>query len=363
MKKFLAVLLGIFIFLGAAIYYIHLNVYASGGTPKVESQQQLKHEILKNLNEVKPDFTIQTKYPIYKAKEAEQQLKSVFKEISSVGNYGFGNLDGYSYYISSNMGFTKIEIKTFYLTTADQEKKMHHKVKKIIQNNHVQKMTDFEKVFFINGYLASHIEYSEDATHGGHSAYAALFDHKAVCQGYALAADLLLRESGLQTKYITGKVKGENHAWNKVKLDGKWYNLDITWNDPMPDRGERYRLNYFLISDNQLAKDHMWNYDSLFQAKSKKYEGLMNAQAFTVDNNNVFYTLPNDSNLYKWNTTTRQKSVLLQHVMPLQNIEAKDHWLLLKDYTGNMSKVKEDGTQYSGTIFASINQYTESASK
>lgn len=359
MKRFLALLLGLMLCLGTA-GYLHYDVYADDDVPAITTESQIKQEVLANLDQVNLEFTIPTKIPIYKSKEVEKMFKNVINEISSTANYGFGNLTGYSYYISSKMGFVQIKVDAYYLTTQEQENKISRKVEKIVKNNHLKEKSDFEKVYFVNQYIASHTEYSSDATDGGHSAYAALFDHKAVCQGYALAAYRLLIEAGVETKYITGQVKDSNHAWNKVKIDGKWYNLDITWNDPMPDRGDRYRLNYFLISDQQLAKDHTWKYRSENPATSNKYEFLMNAQAFDIHNNAFYYTLQNDSNFYKWNMKTNKKTVLFQNYMPLKYIDIHGKWLTLENFNGDIAQVKTDGSNYTGFTQNTVNRWASS---
>ncbi|MGX9133927.1 transglutaminase domain-containing protein [Rummeliibacillus sp. JY-2-4R] len=361
MKRFLASLLGILLVLGT-VFYLRYDVYAdaNANAPAITNQAQLKQEILKNLDQVKPEFIIPTKIPVYKTKEAEKMFKDVMKELSSTANYGYGNLNGYSYYISSNMGYVQIKFKSFYLTNTKQEKMINQEVKKIVETNQLKKMSDFEKVYFVNGYLASHIAYSENATNGGHTAYDALFDHKAVCQGYALAAYRILTEAGVETRYITGKVHDQNHAWNKVKLNGKWYNLDITWNDPMPDRGDRYRLNYFLISDQQLAKDHTWNYRTIDAATSKNYEFLMNAQAFTLDKNVLYFTEQSDANFYKWNLNTNKKTVLFQNYLPVKYIQKSGNWLTLESFNGNYAKVKSDGSNFTGYTENNINNLTAS---
>lgn len=47
------------------------------------------------------------------------------------------------------------------------------------------------------------------------------------------------------------------HAWNKVKVDGKWYWIDVTWDAPVPDRpGTVFRYDYFMISEEQMNRDH-----------------------------------------------------------------------------------------------------------
>ncbi|WP_146551918.1 transglutaminase domain-containing protein [Rummeliibacillus sp. SL167] len=362
MKRFLALLLGFLLCLGTA-GYLHYDVYADDDIPAVTTKAQIKQEVLKNLDQVNPDFTISTKIPIYQSKEVDEMFKNIIDELSTTANYGFGNLTGYSYYISSKMGFIQIKVEAFYLTTPQQEQKINRKIAYIVKHNHLKEMTDFEKVYFVNKYIASHTKYSSDATDGGHSAYAVLFDHKAVCQGYALAAYRILTEAGVETKYITGQVKGSNHAWNKVKVNGKWYNLDITWNDPMPDRGDRYRLNYFLISDQQLAKDHVWKYRSETPATSQKYEFLMNAQAFNIGKNNFYYTLQNDSNFYKWNMKKNKKTVLFQNYIPLKYIDIHGQWLTLKDFDGDTAQAKIDGSDYTGFTQVAFHDFASSLKK
>jgi hypothetical protein len=72
----------------------------------------------------------------------------------------------------------------------------------------------------------------------------------AICTGYAEAAQTLLGE--LEVEAIT--VHNDDHAWNMVQLDGAWYHLDVTWDDPVPDEPGRVVYNYFLVSDGTLSE-------------------------------------------------------------------------------------------------------------
>lgn len=64
-----------------------------------------------------------------------------------------------------------------------------------------------------------------------HSAYAAMVDGKAVCDGYSKAYQYLLYKVGINSHIATGTGGGGGHAWNLVQLDGKWYYTDLTWGD------------------------------------------------------------------------------------------------------------------------------------
>lgn len=82
---------------------------------------------------------------------------------------------------------------------------------------------------------------------------------KAVCDGYTHAFDLLCYLSGIDCLKIAGTANGGGHAWNKVELDGVWYNVDVTWDDPVViGGGDMLRYDYFLVSDETLARDHQW---------------------------------------------------------------------------------------------------------
>ena len=70
-----------------------------------------------------------------------------------------------------------------------------------------------------------------------------------VCNGYAMATFYLCNKAGVETRFIRGIGGNDtkvNHAWNAVKIDGKWYNIDVTWDDK---GGFGISYEYFLKSD------------------------------------------------------------------------------------------------------------------
>jgi len=81
----------------------------------------------------------------------------------------------------------------------------------------------------------------------------------AVCEGYAELFCLLCIYADLPCMIVTGQYEDANHMWNLVKADGRWYHVDCTLDDPMPDRGELVRQTYFMKSDAEFAADgHRW---------------------------------------------------------------------------------------------------------
>ena len=128
-------------------------------------------------------------------------------------------------------------------------------------------MSEYEMVKAIHDYIVNNTQYDYDRLLNGtvpdisHSPLGVLQYGVAVCQGYAYAFELLCDLSGIECDFVGGVAGGGGHAWNQVKVDGKWYNVDTTWDDPI------YYFNgvltpylsydSFLVSDAVLYQDHV----------------------------------------------------------------------------------------------------------
>lgn len=65
---------------------------------------------------------------------------------------------------------------------------------------------------------------------------------------------------GYECVCVVGGASGIDHMWNMVKLEGQWYHVDVTWDDPvMSDGSHALKYNYFLISDARIKLDHSIN--------------------------------------------------------------------------------------------------------
>lgn len=95
--------------------------------------------------------------------------------------------------------------------------------------------TRYEKLKSIYDYLCNTVRYVDSNT-TEHSAYGALVDKAAVCEGYARAFKALCEREGIPCKLVSGQGVAstgiESHMWNAVQMeDGKWYGVDATWGD------------------------------------------------------------------------------------------------------------------------------------
>lgn len=122
-----------------------------------------------------------------------------------------------------------------------------------------------ENLKIVHDYLVDTIEY--DATSGKniYNIYGALIDKKSVCEGYARAYKTILDEIGIESIIVCGTGRNsagetESHAWNYVKIEGIWYAIDVTWDDPVII-GNRYltdtmKYSYFLKGSDEFFADH-----------------------------------------------------------------------------------------------------------
>ena len=127
--------------------------------------------------------------------------------------------------------------------------------------------TQWEQIKYLHDYLIFNCNYGEDGKIP-FTAYGALVDGSATCQGYADAMHLLLARAGFETCFTIGRGDNINytHKWNYVKLDdGKWYILDPTWADPTGKTDPDYICyDYFMISDDVILQDHAMKFDNAY---------------------------------------------------------------------------------------------------
>lgn len=124
----------------------------------------------------------------------------------------------------------------------------------------------YEDIKMVHDYLVSTIEYdSSSSGRNIYNIYGALVDKKCVCEGYAKALKYLLDGMGIENTIVIGiatntEGQSENHAWNYVKLNGAWYAIDSTWDDPIIIGNgyvsENVRYRYFLKGSNTMNVNH-----------------------------------------------------------------------------------------------------------
>lgn len=158
------------------------------------------------------------------------------------------------------------------------------------------------------------IENNESALNGGklgvfgrknmrsHTAYGVLIQGVSVCQGYSLAFKLFMDKLGIENQIVASD--SMEHQWNTVKIDGKWYHVDVTHDDPTfpPQNGglgqEQFLVQHknFLVSDETLLVGHNPDWNPHITCTDKAYEGLFNEYGAMYYKNGYFYYKDDYSN-------------------------------------------------------------------
>ncbi|NLK52794.1 MAG: DUF5050 domain-containing protein, partial [Syntrophomonadaceae bacterium] len=231
---------------------------------------------------------------------------------------------------------------------------LNQKIASILGSAIKSNMCELEKELALHNYLVLNTAYDYENLKNNtipelsYEAYGCLIDGIAVCDGYAKAMKLLLNQVGIEALRVIGEGKGESHAWNLVKIDGFWYHLDVTWDDPVPDVPNRVRYTYFNLPDSVMEKDHTWTASDYPQADQSTYLYFQEMAEAVFDNGYFFYRNEADYNkLYKISLKGTGKTKLSEDV-PYYLIVDGD-WIYYSNYSwgGYLFKIKTDGTERS----------------
>ena len=146
------------------------------------------------------------------------------------------------------------------------------------------------KIHTLHDYLIDHMDYRE----AHKTAYDGLIKGGGDCFGFTRTMDLLLQRAGFQTDTVFNNPG--SHSWNQVKVAGKWYNIDVTWDNGFTGRyaWKKTRCHSYLLQpDTVFAKDTHKGWWSNHKCTSKKY--VMLRYPTTPDG---FHKFCNDYKLY-----------------------------------------------------------------
>lgn len=147
------------------------------------------------------------------------------------GDYMRYQYEKVSYSASWDGYFFGVTITFTYFTTAQQEAVVDQTAEWLISSLGVADMADeTDRMAAIYDWICAHVAYDHESTGTlKHSAYAALVDKTAVCQGYAVLLYRLALMAGVNARVVSGSVPAGLHGWNLVKIGARWYQADPTW--------------------------------------------------------------------------------------------------------------------------------------
>ena len=221
-------------------------------------------EIFEEITSALSEYNNRTEYDAYLE---QSTIDAVIRRIQHFYPDYFW-LNGYTTTTSQNS--TILEFMALNDYTSDELRSMHEELMSAVDTVVSQippGFNDYDKALYVHDYIVKNTRYATEKrglTYNGlwGNAYGCLVDGSAVCQGYAEAFSLIMQKLGIECGVCTGNSDRGSHAWNYVKIDGNYYWIDVTWDDPEAegdDPGEKLRHNYFMINDELLLRTRTLN--------------------------------------------------------------------------------------------------------
>ncbi|MCR4952824.1 MAG: hypothetical protein K6A43_02015 [Treponema sp.] len=135
---------------------------------------------------------------------------------------------------------------------------------------------EMSKIKYIHDYICLSTEYDyqsfESGNYGGklQTAYSCAVEYKTVCAGYSSCFQYYMQQLGIPC----ASVWGSGHEWNFIKVNGQYYQMDVTWDDT------QIVPCYFNLKHVDMQKFDMHGLDPLANEVIKKYPSTSNAMSY-----------------------------------------------------------------------------------
>ena len=168
--------------------------------------------------------------------------------VSNINNFvhPYNSFDSININMSANREIT-VKIKKVY--NEEQIEFINQYINDFINKNLNLSMSNYDKIKAFHDFIINNTIYDEENKFESYTAYNLITSGLSICGGYSDIMAIYLNKLGINNYKITSK----NHIWNLVELDGTWYHLDVTWDDPIASDGKQYLIhNFFMITTEKL---------------------------------------------------------------------------------------------------------------
>lgn len=114
--------------------------------------------------------------------------------------------------------------------------------------------SEYERELAVHDALCERLTYKR-VSDKSFTAYGALVEKTAVCEGYAESFQYLMYQCGIQCLAALGEAGGGPHKWNVIRIDGQYYHIDVTWDDPVSETPVILH-DYFNLTESFMKRDH-----------------------------------------------------------------------------------------------------------
>ena len=193
-----------------------------------------------------------------------EKLNNLFYELQDSGELPwYIQREGYTYEYDQNTQLV-ISFEPQVLPEQEYDRAFYQqRLEEILRECVFEWMEPWQIALAVHDYLAVYGDYDE--TLNITTGYDLLKTGQTVCSGYTEVYRELMKMAGIPCVSVVSEKMA--HTWNLVQLDGKWYHVDVTWDDPVPSIQGRARHDYFLLTDEEISggdKPHYgWRRDIL----------------------------------------------------------------------------------------------------
>jgi len=231
-----------------------------------QSQARLQQDLVKALAERRSSVQLKM---IGKESALKKTIKDTLEAAIRADDYLHYVVKTYGYKATIRGNTASISFDFTYWETLEQTNEVKSRVARTLKRIIAPGMNDHQKEKAIHDWIVTNLAY--DTRLVSHSAYDGLTEGRTVCQGYALLTYEMMRQAGIPVKIVEGTSRGRAHTWNLVRVGGKWYHLDATWNDPVPDVSGKAHYGYYNLTDSQIRVDHKWKASEDYPSASSDY--------------------------------------------------------------------------------------------
>jgi len=165
----------------------------------------------------------------------------------------------------------------------DDDLELYLKCRRIFRQVIKDDMTDLEKEKALHDWIAKNCTYDKsvydsetpDGLPGSLDPRGPILYGRAICLGYTTAFQLLMDMADVECITVCGAAyqSTEDHAWNMVRLDGEWYCVDMTWDDPnISSETDAVSYTYFNTTSEEMRKsNHQWDYKNVPEATATRH--------------------------------------------------------------------------------------------
>lgn len=228
-------------------------------------------------------------------------------------------------------------------------------------------MTETEKIRTVHNWIVCNTTYNDKYYDRGDSFnhVSNLLNNKTgVCQGYSVTFYIFMKQMGIPCTLVMGNTDDVSHAWNAVKLDGNWYYIDVTWDDPVVNGtsnypgGDNISYEYLLCTYNHISMTHT---EDNYIGTTPLPNGISN------DYNDLMYRMSGFTNVMRVNSSEEladrlqgfmNKSGKYAIILENEKISMDDGVNVVKNYLKNLNRGYSVSISYSTDLLAVTVDFT-----